>query len=216
MSDKVRDYSGDAVSITYDATRCIHAAECIRGLPAVFDTKRRQWIDPSAAGAAAITEVVMRCPTGALHATRRDGGPDEPTPARNVVTVSSNGPLYVRGELEIETSAGTIHETRAALCRCGASKRRPFCDGSHQDIGFRDDGQLELGKPIAPPQTDRDGPLLVRASHRGPLLFGGVLEIRSGDERTWARLQHPALCRCGHSRRKPFCDATHQQIGFDG
>lgn len=158
----------------------------------------------------------MRCPTGALHVERLDGGPAEPVPSRNMVTVAPVGPLYLRGELEIETPEGVVHDTRAALCLCGASQSKPFCDGSHQEAGFRHDGGFLLGEPIAPPPSDADGPLRVRPSRRGPLLLSGVLEVRSADLGTFARIQHPALCRCGHSGLKPFCDGTHHEIGFDG
>jgi CDGSH-type Zn-finger protein len=158
----------------------------------------------------------MRCPTGALHVERLDGGPAEPVPSRNMVTVAPDGPLYLRGELEIETPEGVVHDTRAALCLCGASQSKPFCDGSHQEAGFRHDGGFLLGEPIAPPPSDADGPLRVRPSRRGPLLLSGVLEVRGADLGTFARIQHPALCRCGHSGLKPFCDGTQHEIGFDG
>ncbi|MGE0159760.1 MAG: CDGSH iron-sulfur domain-containing protein [Gemmatimonadales bacterium] len=215
MSETER-FECERVVVSYDATRCIGARECMRALPAVFDVGRRPRVDPTAASAASIAEVVMRCPSGALHFERLDGGPEEPTPARNMVTVTPDGPLHVRGELVIETSDGPVHDTRASLCRCGASGNKPFCDGSHRDAGFSHGGGVTLGKPIAPPLTDRDGPLHIRPSRRGPLLFSGVLELRSADLSTFARLQHPALCRCGRSDLKPFCDATHLEVGFDG
>ena len=129
--------------------------------------------------------------------------------------MSPDGPLYARGELEIETPDGVVLETRAALCRCGASENKPFCDGSHTRIDFKHGGGFRLGEPIAPPASETDGPLLVRPSRRGPLLLSGVLELRSADLQTYARIQHPALCRCGHSGLKPFCDGTHHDIGFD-
>lgn len=212
---RVRRYAGSGVTVTFDPGRCIHAAECVRSLPAAFDTSRKPWIDASAASAAELKATVMRCPTGALHVVEPDGTDPEPVPARNMVTVRPNGPLYVRGDLEIETPEGVVRDTRAALCRCGASARKPFCDGSHREAGFRHDGRFELGTPIAPPAGDGDGPLRIRPSKRGPLLFDGILEIRSAGLEKWARIQHPALCRCGQSKRKPFCDATHNEVGFD-
>jgi CDGSH-type Zn-finger protein/uncharacterized Fe-S cluster protein YjdI len=215
MTDQQR-YESERVAVSYDPELCIHARECSLGLAAVFDPERRPWIDPEAASVARVSEVVMRCPSGALRFERRDGGPDEPTPARNMVTVTPAGPLYVRGDLEIETPYGTVRATRASLCRCGASANKPFCDRNHRKTDFSDGGGFTLGKPIAPPVTERDGPLRIRPSKRGPLLFSGILELRSSDLKTYARLQNPALCRCGRSRLKPFCDATHLDIGFDG
>lgn len=214
MSEPHR-YASEAIAVVYDRDRCIHAGECVRGLAKVFAPSRRPWVDVDAEPAARIAEIVMRCPSGALTFERLDGGAEEPVPARNMVTVSPDGPLYVRGDLEVETPEGVVVTTRAALCRCGASARKPFCDGSHAKVGFRHDGGMRLGTPIAPPATDTDGPLRIRASRRGPLLFSGVLELRSHDLGTHARVQHPALCRCGRSGLKPFCDATHTEVGFD-
>jgi CDGSH-type Zn-finger protein/uncharacterized Fe-S cluster protein YjdI len=210
-----RRYEAERIAVTYEGALCIHAEECVRGLRSVFDPDRRRWIDASAEPPARVAEVVMRCPTGALRFERLDGGPEEPVPVRNTVTVRPDGPLHVRGELEIETPEGVVQRTRAALCRCGASANKPFCDGSHREAGFEHGGGFVLGKPIEPPPTEADGPLRIRPSRRGPLLFSGILEIRSADLATWARIQHPALCRCGQSRHKPFCDGTHHDVGFD-
>jgi CDGSH-type Zn-finger protein/uncharacterized Fe-S cluster protein YjdI len=209
-----RRYEGERLTVVYDPGLCIHEGACVRGLPAVFDTDRRPWVDPAAAPPARIAEVVMRCPSGALRFERPDGGPEEPTPSRNMINVSADGPLHVRGELEIETPEGIVPRTRATLCRCGASKTKPFCDGSHREAGFAHDGGFELGTPIPPPATQEDGPLRIRPSRRGPLLLDGIVEVRSADLETWARLHHPALCRCGHSGLKPFCDGTHHDVGF--
>ena len=210
-----RRYAAEGIVVLYDPLRCTKAAECVRGLRSVFDPDRRRWIDPEAETPARIAEVVMRCPSGALHFERPDGGAVEPLPVRNTVTVVPDGPLHVRGELEIETADGVVQDTRVALCRCGASRNKPFCDGSHREAGFTNDGAFSLGTPIQPPASDADGPLRVRPSRRGPLLLSGVLEIRSADLATHARIQNPALCRCGHSGQKPFCDGTHHDVGFD-
>jgi hypothetical protein len=81
----------------------------------------------------------MRCPTGALHFRRHDGGPEEPAPDETTVQPRTNGPLFVRGNLKfIDAQRAIVREdTRAALCRCGQSGNKPFCDGTHQAIGFR-------------------------------------------------------------------------------
>lgn len=75
--DVMREYPGDGVIVEWHASRCIHSGNCARGLPLVFDPKRRPWIDPSSATADQIVEVVMRCPSGALQFRRTDG-PDVP------------------------------------------------------------------------------------------------------------------------------------------
>ena len=144
MSEKIRHYADERVDVSYDASRCIHAAECVRRLPAVFDTARRPWILPSGDSADAIAAVVAHCPTGALHATRLDGGAAEAVPAENVIVPMPNGPLYVRGQLQLRSADAdvTIDDVRLALCRCGQSRNKPFCDNSHRDAGFSDAGSI--------------------------------------------------------------------------
>lgn len=122
-------YQGQSVMVTFEARRCLHAAECVRGLPEVFDTTRRPWIEPDAAEGERVAEVVRRCPSGALQYRLVDGpveAPDRPTRiSRNPV-----GQLTVRGELQVETAEGPRAETRAVLCGCGRSGLQPYCDHS--------------------------------------------------------------------------------------
>jgi len=91
------------------------------------------------ASADQIAEVVMRCPSGALHFRRNDGQPGEPIPQETTVTPTPNGPLYMRGYIEVRDANGELlrKDTRVALCRCGASQNKPFCDNSHRRIEFR-------------------------------------------------------------------------------
>jgi CDGSH-type Zn-finger protein/uncharacterized Fe-S cluster protein YjdI len=134
-----RVYANDRIEVTWEPSFCIHAAECLRGLPAVFDNRRRPWITVENGSASEIGEVIQRCPTGALHFRRLDTGPQEPAPEETTVVERPNGPLYVRGKIRIFASDHTAvrEDTRVALCRCGASANKPFCDGSHRKIEFR-------------------------------------------------------------------------------
>jgi uncharacterized Fe-S cluster protein YjdI len=121
----VKRYEGEHIEVTYDAARCLHAAECVRGMPAVFDTTKRPWIAPDGADAEALAAVIRRCPTGALHYTLRDGEPEQPSvPTR--IRIANGGPLLIEGDLELEGR----RETRAAICRCGKSSNEPYCDRS--------------------------------------------------------------------------------------
>jgi uncharacterized Fe-S cluster protein YjdI len=140
--DNLRHYTSEAIDVTYDARRCIHAAECVRGLPEVFDTDRRPWILPSGASADAIAAVIERCPSGALHYTRRDGGAAESPPEQTTITPVTGGPLYVRGLIQLRSADGSliVEDTRLALCRCGQSENKPYCDNSHIGTGFDDAG----------------------------------------------------------------------------
>jgi CDGSH-type Zn-finger protein/uncharacterized Fe-S cluster protein YjdI len=131
-------YENDRIRVTWEPAYCIHMAECLEGLPQVFDAWRRPWIDVDRASPDEIGQVVMRCPTGALHFTRLDGGPQEPQPVESTVQPQQDGPLFVRGKVRIVDASGypVREDTRVALCRCGASGNKPFCDGTHGEIGF--------------------------------------------------------------------------------
>jgi uncharacterized Fe-S cluster protein YjdI/CDGSH-type Zn-finger protein len=147
MSDKVRLYVGKDIDVTYDAERCTHAAECLRGLSAGFDTSRRPWILPDGASADAVAAVVGKCPSGALHFVRLDGGDAEASPEQTSIEVAPGGPLYVRGLVQLRTADGSVivEDTRLALCRCGQSHNKPFCDNSHLSVAFDDLGAVPGG-----------------------------------------------------------------------
>jgi uncharacterized Fe-S cluster protein YjdI/CDGSH-type Zn-finger protein len=143
-NDTIRHYFDEAIEIAYDPHRCIHAAECIRGLPAVFDNGRRPWIIPSEAAADEIARVISKCPSGALHFKRRDGGPNEVPELPIKIVPTSGGPLYIRGLVRLQSADGSsiFEDFRMALCRCGQSQNKPFCDNSHFHTGFDDPGAV--------------------------------------------------------------------------
>jgi len=132
-----KTYSAAGIAVSYDPALCIHAARCVAGAPAVFDPKARPWIRPENGDAAAIAEVIRRCPTGALLYQIPAGPAEEPDPDVTV-TIAKNGPLYVRGRVRLVDGKGEASETppRFALCRCGGSGNKPFCDGTHKTVGF--------------------------------------------------------------------------------
>ena len=140
--DVTRSYESEEVRVLWDATRCIHTAICLRRLPSVFDVKARPWVDLSGAPADEIAAAIRACPTGALRYAAREGVSDEEPDEPTTVEVRPNGPLYLRGRLRIQAPGGRMiaEEYRVALCRCGASENKPFCDNSHRLIGFRDAG----------------------------------------------------------------------------
>ncbi len=132
-------YASDGIAVSYDPRRCIHAARCVEGAPEVFDPNAKPWIRPGNAAAGTIAGVVARCPTGSLRYERRDGGPAEAVPAEITISVEKNGPIYVRGPMPLVDPAGASWSDaghRYALCRCGASANKPYCDRAHERIGF--------------------------------------------------------------------------------
>lgn len=216
MKGKNQIYTGTGIEVHYDASRCIHAAECVHGLPGVFDPKARPWINPDGATPGEIAEVVDHCPTGALSCRRLDGGSDPHPKTENQVTVAADGPLYLRGRIsDIDANGNTVVEdTRVALCRCGASKRKPLCDGSHTAAGFDDPGAIVSPSSEASDEAGTEGGLTVSCSADGPLGVQGAHTLVDGFAETVCRSQSSYLCRCGASANKPFCDGSHKRVGF--
>jgi CDGSH-type Zn-finger protein/uncharacterized Fe-S cluster protein YjdI len=201
---------GKNATISFNSKLCIHARRCVITQPGVFKANVvGPWIDPDAASAEELVFVAMNCPSGAIQVRRHDGSADEHAPRVNSVTVRENGPLAVNATI---TLAGQEIGTRATLCRCGQSKNKPYCDGSHVAAGFQATGEPAT-KP-SEPLAERGGALTIKPFANGPLGVSGNVEILSGTGRTIDRVQATALCRCGQSRNKPFCDGSHKTAGF--
>jgi CDGSH-type Zn-finger protein/uncharacterized Fe-S cluster protein YjdI len=214
MSKPLQEYRTEEVEVTFDPRLCIHAAECVRRMPEVFRPAERPWVRPEQGDPEALARTVARCPTGALQLHWLDERAAETPDVEVTVAPVADGPLYVRGDLEIRAPGGRVlrRVTRAALCRCGATRNPPFCDNSHLESGFRaeaaspsgDRGQVtgESGTPV-------DGPVPVDVTSGGPLLVAGDALVRTPDGQVVARGAGLALCRCGLSADKPFCDGSH-------
>ncbi|HTS54522.1 MAG TPA: CDGSH iron-sulfur domain-containing protein [Burkholderiales bacterium] len=210
MSDKVQEYRGKHIVVRFDGGKCIHSRNCVLGRPDVFvPNAPGAWIQPDSGSPEAVAEIAHNCPSGAISYERLDSGAQEIAPKVNVVRVRENGPLAFHAELQM---AGQASGYRATLCRCGASKNKPLCDGSHVGAGFTASGEPPTRESAALPQ--RDGTVRVKPSKNGPLLIEGNLEVVTGTGRTILRTRNTALCRCGGSANKPYCDGTHARIGF--
>jgi CDGSH-type Zn-finger protein len=158
--------------------------------------------------------VSLRCPSGAIRYERHDGGLEESAPPVNLLRVRENGPYAVNAPMQISgLSASPMADGfRATLCRCGQSKNKPWCDGSHNAAGFVATGEPPTG--AVDPLAVRNGPLTLTPQLDGPLQVSGNLELLSGTGRTVARVTETWLCRCGQSKNKPFCDRSHIAAGF--
>ncbi len=152
-----RDYASDAIVVHWNSELCIHTARCLQALPGVFDTSARPWIDVGNASADDIAAAIEQCPSGALTYTRTDGRPGEQRDRVTTVLPLPNGPLLVRGSLEVRDVDGEtfLAGPRASLCRCGASQNQPFCDRSHVRIRFRDNPRV-VGEERANAQSPDD------------------------------------------------------------
>ena len=134
-----RVYANKAIEVLWEPKLCIHTGRCTRLLPGVFDAARRPWVNVDAADGDSIAATVITCPTGALHYRRLDGGTQEEPADEVTIDPRPNGPLFVRGSVRVRDGEGNVirEDTRVALCRCGASENKPFCDGSHRRVGFQ-------------------------------------------------------------------------------
>jgi CDGSH-type Zn-finger protein len=138
-ADRREAYRGRSITIFDNRSICAHAGFCTDRLKSVFRMGVEPWIEPDGASVEAIIGTIEKCPSGALSYARE--GVEALPPAREpMVTVTNHGPYAVTGGIELESvrfgeGASKEHYT---LCRCGGSKNKPFCDGTHWHIGFRD------------------------------------------------------------------------------
>ena len=209
---KPRVYEGERISVQYDSAVCMHAAECVRsGLTQVFNKQARPWVNADGSSPERIIDVIERCPSGALTYTFV-----QPEVAEtNRVQPQPDGALFVRGDVSIMQPDGEVMTTgtRFALCRCGHSRNKPFCDYSHHDAGFKDDGTLAQNQ-LLPDVINTETPLRITLDEDGPLLVQGAFAVRSANNADIVYGEHAALCRCGASKQKPFCDGSHKTVGF--
>lgn len=134
-----RTYVGEKITIFDNRAICSHAGFCTDELKSVFRQGAEPWIDADGAEAARVIETVNKCPSGAL--SYAIDGVEAPAPQRSpMVTVTDHGPYAITGGIELvdgQFGDGASRE-HYTLCRCGASKNKPFCDGSHWHVGFKD------------------------------------------------------------------------------
>lgn len=201
---------GQRAIIEFDGSKCIHSRNCVLDRPDVFvPNVPGEWIHPDAATPDEVVALARNCPSGAIVARRLDGGPEEAAPLVNTVRVLENGPYAVRAKLTIDGSPAGY---RATLCRCGQSKQKPYCDGSHTAAGFTASGEPAARESA--PLAERNGGVDVEPRPNGPLKVFGPVELIAGTGHTLDRGQTFFLCRCGQSKTKPYCDGSHKAAGF--
>ena len=209
MSDKIQKYEGKEITVYFDATRCIHSGKCVHGLPDVFRANvKGPWINPDACNANTLARLIESCPSGALRYETKHGA-SEAAPVINRVTAEADGPLSVHADFTINGEAQP--SPRATLCRCGASKTKPWCDGSHSDAGFSDAGHVQ---PFNPDENPESGTLDIKTLKDGPLYLVGPHVICDASGNTARVCGKSALCRCGASKNRPYCDGSHAAVGF--
>lgn len=209
----IENVKGKEATIHFDASKCIHSRHCVLSHPDVFvPNVKGEWIYPDAQPIAELMHIAKNCPSGAITVTRNNKTTDNSNaaPMVNTVRVRENGPLAIEADLQIKGEMQS--NPRATLCRCGQSRNKPFCDGSHVTAGFSASG--EPSDIPFEPLVSRNGIVNIEPIPNGPLKAVGNLEIVSGTGRTCNKVTETHLCRCGHSKNKPYCDGSHRAVGF--
>ncbi len=201
---------GKSLAVSFDAKRCIHSRHCVTELPRVFQANTSgTWLFPDAAESELLAAVIRECPSGALQCERLDDRPAEPLPEVNLIHVQENGPYAVLADVDL---GGRNVGYRVTLCRCGQSKNKPLCDGSHTAAQFKATGAPATLDAAA--LSERGGRLRIDPTPNGPLALTGNVELCAGTGRIVLRTVAVRLCRCGHSKTKPVCDGSHVAAGF--
>lgn len=132
----------------------------------------------------------------------------------NNIKVRANGPLLCTGDVEVYDASGTLLKKSddLVLCRCGHSQNKPFCDGSHRTAGFEDSGQFDDRKSEP---LEGEGALKITVRPNAMLVAQGPVSLTCMDGRVGGTRNKAALCRCGHSGNKPFCDLSHKGQCFE-
>lgn len=140
MSEIRKEYTNGELTVVWKPGKCIHAKECVKTLPQVYNPAEKPWIKAENATVEELKNQISKCPSGALsyHTDSEDN--QEAHSLETKVEVIENGPLLVYGTLNIKDKEGKeeIKNKTTAFCRCGASNNKPYCDGSHIKIGFQD------------------------------------------------------------------------------
>jgi uncharacterized Fe-S cluster protein YjdI len=152
-----KEYTNGEVTVVWQPGICTHSTICwnsLTGLSSVFNPSAKPWIKMEGASTERIIHQVRKCPSRALSFYMNNEAPKAPaetaaadagTPEAKAigpdctVEVTPNGPLLVKGNILVKDAAGneTAHRQITALCRCGASANKPYCDGMHAKAGFK-------------------------------------------------------------------------------
>ena len=132
MEQIKKEFTNGEVTIVFVPKRCFHSERCIKGLPGVFNVENSPWIDANGAETSMIISQVKKCPSGALTYYLNQELEGEAISAS--IEVIEDGPYLIKGNIKIEDLNGkaSIQKGPFALCRCGQSQNKPYCDSSHR------------------------------------------------------------------------------------
>jgi CDGSH-type Zn-finger protein len=130
----------------------------------------------------------------------------------NETLVTNGGPLQVTGNITLVLEDGTVqYANHLTLCRCGSSNAKPTCDGQHLEREFLNPGRISEASEI--PASSRPSKITLSCIKDGPITFRGRLRLHNEFGQECVKMRG-SLCRCGHSASKPFCDGSHERVGF--
>ena len=135
----IKEYSNGELTVVWKPKKCIHAGECTKALPKVYNPNDKPWIKVENATTQELKDQVMKCPSGALSYFMNGKDNQEEETLETKVEVLENGPLLVYGTLTVTDKDGNseIKNKTTAFCRCGQSNNKPYCDGAHIKANFR-------------------------------------------------------------------------------
>jgi len=135
-----KEYSNGDLTVVWKPELCIHAGECVKRLPNVYQPKEKPWIKLGKTDSEALIRQINACPSGALSYYLNEEKIEEMQKNEEVkATVFENGPLLIKGTISLTGIDGKeeIKQKSTAFCRCGASSNKPYCDGTHKSTDFR-------------------------------------------------------------------------------
>jgi len=132
-----KEYQKGDTTVIWKPDLCYHSKNCVKNLPEVFNPNRKPWIDTENASEEALKNAIGKCPSGALS-FRVKGEEQKSDTMSTTIEPMKNGPVIVKGKLSLKSEGGeeSLGQQMIALCRCGASSKKPYCDGSHSKINF--------------------------------------------------------------------------------
>ncbi len=133
-----KTFEGKELTVIDNRDVCCGAGECSRGAPGAFFRREagERISEPDNQEKQKIIDTIRQCPSGSL-AFMIEGELQDEFFSEPEIFVSKDGPLHVRGGIELTDDDKPVSRNHYTLCRCGASKNKPFCDGEHEDIEFR-------------------------------------------------------------------------------
>ena len=136
-----KEYTNGEITIIWQHDKCIHSANCVNGLPLVFQPDEKPWIKVEGATTEQLISQIDQCPSKALSYFMNNEGRNAIPKDREHISakVLENGPLMINGTIDVALANGNIEtrEKATAFCRCGASANKPYCDGSHKKVDFK-------------------------------------------------------------------------------